>query len=190
MKSTASRLPVAIFLIAACCLSAGANAQDSKKTLATKLAQMQLKAEGPGLADQLTSSAMQPLLENWSQRLDETVPPARQKDVREKLDIELRKFNDNTHKAIEAQLGKAADAALVPVFIEKFSEDELKAVIAYMESPVYAKFRALGPDAANAWAQKVVEATRTTVENNIKSFDTAANKIIGAPADAGSGNKK
>jgi hypothetical protein len=51
---------------------------------------------------------------SWSQRLDETVPPARQKDVRDKLDVELKKFAENTHKAVEAQVGKAAESALVP----------------------------------------------------------------------------
>ena len=96
---------------------------DAKKALATKLAQLQLKTDGATMADQLTGSAVQPIVAGWSQRLDETVPPARQKDVRDKLDVELKKFADNTHKAVEAQVGKSAEAALVPIFTEKLSED-------------------------------------------------------------------
>jgi len=116
---------------------------DAKKALATKLAQLQLKTDGAAMADQLTGSAVQPIVAGWSQRLDETVPPARQKDVRDKLDVELKKFADNTHKAVEAQVGKSAEAALVPIFMEKLSEDEMKTIIAYMESPASAKLQAL-----------------------------------------------
>ena len=84
MNATFSKLPIAIIFAAACAVSTGAIAQnDSKRALAVKLAQMQQKADGDAMAEQLTGTAVQPLLAGWSQRLDETVPPARQKDVRD-----------------------------------------------------------------------------------------------------------
>jgi len=180
-----AKLPVALVFAAACALSTGAIAQtDTKRALAVKLAQMQQKADGPAITEQLTNSAVQPLLVGWSRRLDETVPPARQQDVRDKLTVELKKFADSTQKAIEAQSAKAAEAALVPVFMDKLTEDEMKTIIAYMESPVSAKFQALGVDAGNAWAQRIVDATKATVETNAKSFEAAANRIVSAVATA------
>ena len=188
MRAIFSRIPVAIVLVAACAASTGALAQsDSKRALATKLAQIQAKADSAALAGQLTDSAVGPVLSGWSQRLDETVPPARQKDVRDKLDVELKKFADNTHKAIDAQVSKAAESALVPLFMDKLSEDEMKTIIAYMESPAAVKFQSLSADAGNAWAQKVIDATRPTVEANVKSFDATASKIVGVPAAAPGG---
>ena len=160
---------------------------DAKKALATKLAQLQLKTDGATMADQLTGSAVQPIVAGWSQRLDETVPPARQKDVRDKLDVELKKFADNTHKAVEAQVGKSAEAALVPIFMEKLSEDEMKTIIAYMESPASAKLQALGADATDAWAKRIIEATRSQVEAGAKTFESAANRIVGAAGGSRSG---
>lgn len=182
MKTSLSKLSATALFVALCAVSTGASAQDAKKTLATKLAQMQAKSDGAAMANQLTADAVQLPLSTWSQRLDESVPPARQKDVRDKLDVELKKFADNTHKAIEAQVGKAAETALVPLFMDKLSEDEMKTIIAYMESPAALKFQGLSADAGNAWAQKVIDATRTTVETNVKSFDAAATKIVGVPA--------
>jgi len=182
LKTSLSKLSATALFVALCAVSTGASAQDAKKTLATKLAQMQAKSDGAAMANQLTADAVQLPLSTWSQRLDESVPPARQKDVRDKLDVELKKFADNTHKAIEAQVGKAAETALVPLFMDKLSEDEMKTIIAYMESPAALKFQGLSADAGNAWAQKVIDATRTTVETNVKSFDAAATKIVGAPA--------
>jgi len=182
LKTSLSKLSATALFVALCAVSTGASAQDAKKTLATKLAQMQAKSDGAAMANQLTADAVQLPLSTWSQRLDESVPPARQKDVRDKLDVELKKFADNTHKAIEAQVGKAAETALVPLFMDKLSEDEMKTIIAYMESPAAVKFQSLSGYAGNAWAQKVIDATRSTVEANVKSFDAAATKIVGAPA--------
>ena len=178
----------AITYIAACAISTGASAQnDAKRALAVKLAQMQQKADGPALAEQLTASAVQPLLVGWSQRLDESVPPARQKDVRDKLDVELKKFAESTEKAVEGQVAKAAEAALVPIFMEKLTEDDMKTIIAYMESPVSAKFQALGPEASNAWAKRVVDATKSQVESSAKSFDAAASRIVGSAGGSAGG---
>lgn len=199
MKTSFPKLSATVLFVALCAVTTGASAQDAKKAMATKLAQMQAKSDGAALANQLTADAVQLPLSAWSQRLDESVPPARQKDVRDKLDVELKKFADNTHKAIEAQVSKAAETALVPLFMDKLSEDEMKTVIAYMESPAAIKFQSLSADAGNAWAQKVIDATRSTVEANVKSFDAAATKIVGAPATppagapangAASGSKK
>ena len=163
---------------------------DGKRALATKLAQIQLKADSAALAEQLTATAVQPVLANWSQRLDETVPPAKQKEVRDKLDVELKKFADSTHKTVEAQVGKAGEAALVPIFMEKLTEDEMKTIIAYLESPVSTKFQALGPEATNAWAKRVIDATRSSVEAGAKNFDTAANRIVSASTGSSNGGKK
>jgi hypothetical protein len=186
VRAIFSRIPVAIVLVAACAASTGALAQsDSKRALATKLAQIQAKADSAALAGQLTDSAVGPVLSGWSQRLDETVPPARQKDVRDKLDVELKKFAESTYKTVEAQTGKAAEAALVPIFMEKLSEDELKTIITYLESPVSAKFQALGPDATNAWAKRVIDATKPAVESGAKNFDSAATRIVNAAGSGG-----
>ena len=160
---------------------------DAKRALANKLVQLQLKTDGPAITDQLTNSAVQPIVAGWSQRLDETVPPARQKEVRDKLDVELKKFADSTHKSIEAQVGKAAEAAMVPIFMEKLSEEEMKTIIAYMESPASAKLQALGADATDAWAKRIIEATRSQVEAGAKTFESAANRIVGAAGGSGSG---
>ena len=192
MKSNFSQLGFAIFFAASLAISTPASAQnDAKRALAVKLAQLQVKSDGGAIAEQLTASAVQPLLASWSQRLDETVPPARQKEVRDKLDVELKKFADNTQKSIEAQVAKSGEAAMVPVFMEKLTEDELKTIITYLESPVSAKFLALGPDATNAWAKRVIDATKPAVEGGARNFDAAATRIVGAATGAsGSAPKK
>ncbi|WP_028602758.1 hypothetical protein [Ottowia thiooxydans] len=187
-----AQLPLAVIFALSCAVAMPAAAQgaDAKRTLATKISQIQQKSDSGAMAEQLTASAVQPVIAAWSQRLDETVPPARQKEVRDRLDVELKKFAETTQKAIESQTAKAADATLVPMLMEKLSEDELKTIVTYLESSAAAKFQALGSDATNAWAKKVIDNTRTSVENAAKSFDAAANRIVGAPGAPAAGTKK
>ena len=72
----------------------------------------------------------------------------------------------------------------MPLFVERLSEDELKTIIAYMESTASRKFQELGADAANAWAQRVVDATKDRVEADVEAFNASARKIVGVPAPA------
>ena len=189
MKKSIQQTSAVLVLSALCALPFAAHAQDSKRALAVKLAQIQIKNDSEALSEQLVASAAQPLIGGWSQRLDESVPPARQKDVRDKLDVELKKYVENTRKTVEGQVNKSAEAVLVPIYMEKFSEEELKTVVAYLESPVSTKFQTTAAEATQAWAKKVVDSTKSSVESGAKSFDAAATKIVnGAGGSAAKSN--
>lgn len=135
---------LAALTLAVCALPFAAHAQDAKaddakKALAVKLAQIQQKNDSVQLAHQLVNAVAQPVIATWSQNIDQNVPADKQKDVREKLDVELKKLLDATGKTVEAQAAKTAESALVPVYMEKLSADELKTIVAYLESPASAK---------------------------------------------------
>ena len=58
MKITFTRVPAALLLVASCAVSTSALAQnDAKRALATKLAQIQLKADGAAMAKLWASEA-------------------------------------------------------------------------------------------------------------------------------------
>jgi hypothetical protein len=143
---------------------------------------MQQKNESNSMANQLTDSAVQPLFAKWVEQLRARVPADKQKDVGDQLNVELKKFGDSTHQLVQAQATKTAQDALVPVFMDKLSEDELKTIVTYWQTPASAKFAAMSNDAANAWGQKIIEGTQATVEGYIKTFDDAAEKIVNAAA--------
>ncbi|MDR2129051.1 MAG: hypothetical protein LBP52_08305 [Burkholderiaceae bacterium] len=195
MKSL-KQIPAVMLLAAACTLSLSAAAQqqqaqasDNKRAMAVRLAQQYVKSDIENMTSQLTGAAVQPVMAKWLQQLDANVPPAKQKDVADKLDVELRKYSDNTYKAIEAQVGKAAESALVPLFMEKLSEDELKTIVTYMESSAAAKVRSIGEEASTAWVEKVIGLTRASVEGGAKAFDAAATKILDAATAAAPAKK-
>lgn len=181
----------ALLLTAACLVAMAAQAQQSKQELASRLAQLQVRIDGEAIAEQLADQAVQPLVAAWSERLHE-MPGERQTSAAEQLDAELEKFKASARQAIGASLPAAAEAALAPIFMERLTEDDLKVVIAYMESPASGKMQALGGDASNAWAAAVVDSTRGRVETSLQAFDAAAARIVTAaspPRDGRPGQK-
>ena len=124
----------------------------------------------------------QPLIVKWTQQLKAQVAPDQETEVRAQLDTALSTFTDQTRQNINSALDQTASKALVPIFMDKLSTDEMKTIVAFMKSPASAKFQALGPDATNAWAQAVVDATHEQIAKSADTFDAEAEKIVTAAA--------
>lgn len=173
-------------------LSTLANAQaDPKLEWATKVVALQQGPELERLVDQLADSTTQELLQNWSPKLEATVPADKQQRVKEQLNVELKKYFDDVSAAIGAKVNKVSSEALVPAYMEKFTLEELKQVAAFFESPAIKKYQAVTPELGNAFLTKLVDATRAEVVARGKQFDDVAAKILGStdakPAPAAKG---
>lgn len=176
MKKLAQTLfPLALTLSLA---STPALAQN-KQQLATKLAQLQVQMDGEAMTQQLTATAVGPMVVKWSQRIQESVPEDKQRDVSNRLDQELEKLANGTEEAVKNQLQKAANDVLVPMYMEKLTEDEMRTVISYLESPVSEKFQVLSGETTEAWAQKIVEVTESQVKTKVDAFEASAIGIVG-----------
>lgn len=152
-------------------------ATEGQRQLASKLVDLQRGPDMERMVFQLTAEAVQPLISKWGPKL-ETMPKAKQEKAREQLNAELKTLGDNTRKLIEAQMNKSADSALLPAYIERFSESEMKELLAAFESPAFKKYQKLTAELGDIWVKSVVQNTMSTVKENGKAFDTAAEKII------------
>lgn len=177
-RSAAVACTVAVAALA----TAPAYAQDAaRKELATRIVNLQKSHDMDALIAQLASSATETVVSTWLPKLD-TVPQNRQKAAADQLDAELKKFNEDNVRTIKAKNDRVSVDVLVPVYAERFTTDELRQLVAFMESPVIKKYYAANPQLANMLAQKLVEATRADVEARIKAFDARAAQIIGTAA--------
>ena len=182
-------------VIAACAVSlafGGAFAQGdaAKKELAAKLVAQQT-SDLDQLSAQLTNNAVAPMLAKWAPRLQSEVAESRRKEVADKLNEELNRFRDDTYAIIKGKTGKASAEALTPLYVERFSDDELKQLTAIFESPVFKKLQATAPELQKALIQKLVEDSRGEVQTRTAAFDAAAAKLIAADsAKKGAPKKK
>ena len=170
-----------IFVVAsfAFVLTARAQTTDTKLDWANKAVAIQQSLALELLAKQLADGATQDVLQNWGPKLQSGVAPAKMEQAKNSLNVELKKYFDDVSKTIDAKLNKASAAALVPAYMERFSLDELKQLVAFFESSTIKKYQAVAPELGNIFIKQLIEETRADVAARTKQFDDAATKIIG-----------
>ena len=101
------------------------------------------------------------------------------------LQAEVKKYTDEAVPLVRDRAVKLAPSTIGAVLDEKFTEEELKQLVALIESPVYAKFQMLGNDMQRALTQKLIAETRPLIEPKVKALEQAIARrlgLTGAPA--------
>jgi hypothetical protein len=110
----------------------------------------------------------------------QTQLPAERRDAAMKtIDAEARKYLDEVMPLLRERASALAPGVLGPLLEEKFSEEELRQLIAWLQSPVYKKYQEVAPAMQKALAQKVVSETRGTVEPKLKALEGRISAALG-----------
>lgn len=177
------RICVLAVALAASGLTHAADASAAKKELVKKALQLQQ----PGIEGVGNMLAMQPaqqMLQAAGQQAGR-IPADQREKVGKEIQEEARKFYEDVAPALRAAAVKQAPATLGAALEDKLSEDELKTLVAWLESPVSKKYQQLSGEAQSALVQKVVTETKPTVEPKLKALNESIAKKLGLPpADA------
>ena len=167
--------------ISALALSGAAQAQtaDPKLEWATKAVALQQGPELERLVSQLAESSSQDIVQSWGVKLRTDVPKEKVEQTAQSLNAELKKYNDDVTKIISSKVNKASADSLIPVYMARFSLDELKQLVAFFESPAVKKYQAAAPELGNVFVNQLIMETRSDVNARAKQFDDAAAKIVG-----------
>ena len=189
------KLLTAIALTAmALSITAQAQTPDPKLEWATKAVALQQGPELERLVNQLADSASQDVVQSWGVKLRNDVPKDKMDQTAQSLNGELKKYYDDVSKIISNKVNKASADSLIPVYMSRFSLDELKQLVAFFESPAVKKYQAAAPELGNVFVNQLIMETRADVNARAKQFDDAAAKIVGtapkAPAAAASDKSK
>jgi hypothetical protein len=150
----------------------------AKKDLVARI----LKGQQPGIEAMARNLAEQPAMElmrNVSNALPARVAKDKQEAVAKDIQGDVQKYLAETVPVVQARAVKLAPSTIGALLEEKFSEDELKQVVAIIESPVYSKFQRLGDDMQKALIEKLVVDMRPTVEPKVRTLEEAVAKRLG-----------
>ncbi|MCM5678056.1 DUF2059 domain-containing protein [Schlegelella sp. S2-27] len=172
-------LAAPLLALAALSVSLSATAQ-SKKELVQKLLQLQQ----PGIESIARTVAQRPaiaLMQDAAQVLQTQVPADKRQEVAKTIEGDLKKYADDVVPTVQKRAVALAPVKLGPVLEEKFTEDELKQVIAWLESPVSKKYQQVVPELESTLAQALVDDTRSSVEPKLKQLQQTIRKRLGLP---------
>jgi len=170
-------LRLALLILA---LAAGSAHAQSKKELVAKV--VQLHQEGiENVGRVIASQTSQQMLQAAGQAL-QRVAENKREAVGKEIQDDVKKFYDEVEPLLKKRAVELAPATVGAAYEEKFSEDELKLVIAWLESPVSRKYAEMDRTQGNALAEKVVADTRPTIEPKLKALEAVVAKRLGVPA--------
>lgn len=149
-----------------------------KKDLAARIIKLQQPAV-EGLARSLVEQPAADLMERAALALPQRVAPDKRESTARDIQADVKKFVDDTVPLVRERAIKLAPASAGTLLEEKFTEDELRQVVAVLESPAFIKFQQIGPEMKNALLERLLADTRGTVEPKIKALERSISKRLG-----------
>jgi hypothetical protein len=182
-----ARAAVFSTLAGAACLSLAqstpAVVSPAKKELVQKLITLQ-QSGFEGLARTLAQQSVAPIGQQADAFLQTRIAPEQRDALVKEVQAEFNKYGEDVGPLLRDRALKLAPGVVSPVLEEKFSEDELKQVIAALESPGFRKYMQITPELQRALGQKLVADTQAQVEPKLKALEQTIGKKLNAAATA------
>lgn len=149
----------------------------TKKELVARVLQLQqpgIEALGRGMLEQPVTQLMQ----SADAVLRQRVPADKREALAREIQSDIRRFMDETTPVMREQAMKVAPQTIGAVLEEKMTEDELRQVIALLESPVQRKFQSLQAEMVRAHAEKLVQGTRDVIQPKAQALQQSVEKRL------------
>lgn len=95
------------------------------------------------------------------------------------VEADIKKYVDEAVPVVRERAIKLAPSTIGVAMEEKFTEDELKQLVAWLESPINKKYAQFGPEIQNSFTQKLVAEARPTIEPKIQALETKVRATLG-----------
>jgi uncharacterized protein len=172
-------LRLALIALSALAFTVGPAQAQNKKELVAKV--LQLHQQGiENIGRVIAGQTSQQMLQAAGQAMPRVAADKREavgKDIQD----EVKKFYDEVEPMLKKRAVELAPATVGAAYEEKFSEDELKVIVSWLESPVSRKYAEIDRAQGNALAEKVVADTRPAIEPKLKALEAAVAKRLGVP---------
>ena len=165
----------------------------AKNELVVKILQLQRGAI-EGIATVLAQQPAHQMMQGASVALQSRVAPDKREAVAKEIQADLKKYVDDVVPLLREKAVKMAPTTIGTLLEEKFTEDELRQLIAIMESPVNKKFSQMNGELQKSLGEKLVADSRAVVEPKVKALEATIAKRLGitpqgapGPGPSGSG---
>ena len=161
--------------------SAPAPGSAAKKELVQKV----LMLQQPGIENIARTLVEQPagqMMQAAGRALQQQVSAEKREGVGKAIEADVKKYVDESYPTVRERAVKIAPSTIGAVLEEKFNEDELKTLVAWLESPVNKKYLQLGPEMQNVFMQKLVAEVRPALDPKLQALEGKVRAALGVPA--------
>ena len=177
MHKKLPKLLVAI-LFALPLMAVQAQSTPAKKALVARI----LKVQQPGIEGMSRSMAERPaiaLMDRAGPALAERVAADKREAVGKEIQADVKKYLDEAVPLVTSRAVRLAPTTVGPFLEEKFTEEELKEVAAFLESPAINKFQQLSGEMQKVLLEKVLADTKGVIEPKVVALEQSVSKRLG-----------
>lgn len=155
-----------------------------------ELLQRLMVLQQPGIENLARNLVEQPAVQimQFAGQAIQQLPTEKREPVGKGIEGAIKQYVDETVPSVRDRAIKLAPSSIGVAMEEKFSEDELKQLVAWLESPVNKKYAQLAPEMQTAFTQKLVAESRSFVEPRVQALEAKVRSSLGtgsAPAASG-----
>lgn len=166
--------------------AAQAESVATKKELVTKL--MRLQQPAVELAAQaLAEQPAKQMLQQAGVALQTRVDPDKREFVAQEIQADIRRYVDDAVPLVRERALRLAPLTIGALMHERFSETELRQLIAIIESPVNRKYLQMGGEMHRALMDRLVDEMKVTIEPKVKLLEQSMIKSLNLHAIAAPG---
>jgi hypothetical protein len=167
--------------------SAAAPSSPAKKELVQRVVRLQQPGID-GLARQLVEQPAAQMAQQAQMALQQRIAPDKREAVGRELQGDIKKYVDETTPVVRERVSKVVPPVLATMFDEKFTEDELKTLAVWLESPVSHKFQQALGEVQRTVLEKVAPEVSPLIEPKAKALQQSMISRLGLqqPGQAGS----
>jgi uncharacterized protein len=164
-----------------------ATSSPAKKELVSKILSLQ-QGGIEALSRSMTEQPAVQIMQQAGQVL-QRMPAERRDAVARDIEADLRKYVEDTVPMVRDKAVKLAPSTIGALLEERFSEDELKQIVALLESPVNRKFQSMTGDMQRAISEKLVAEAKADVEPRLQALQKTVAKRLGMTPEPGNGGE-
>jgi len=182
-------LATALIAFAACGGAGTAVAQTSpatpsspaKKELVQRLMRLQ-QSDVEGFARTVVERPAAQMMREAGMALQQQGAPQDKREAAARaIDAEVKKYVDEAYPIVRDRALKLAPSTIGSVFEAKMTEEELRQLIAWLESPTAKKYQSLAADLRNNFSQKLVADMPAILDPKLMALDGKIRTILGLP---------
>ena len=156
-------------------------ASPAKKELVQRLMRLQ-QSDVEGFARTVVERpAAQMMREAGLALQQQQAPQEKREPAARAIEAEVKKYVDEAYPIVRDRALKLAPSTIGPIFEAKMTEDELKQLVGWLESPTAKKYQSLAVDLRNNFSQKLIAEMPPILDPKLMALDGRIRTILGVP---------
>ena len=162
--------------------AASAPSSPAKKALVQRILTLQ-QAEVETFARGVVERPAAQMMREAGLAIQQQVPPEKREAAGHAIEAEVKKYVDESYPLVRERALKIAPSTIGAVLEARMTEEELRTLLAWLDSPTNKKYQQVALDVRNAFAQKLLAEMPALLDPKLQALDGRIRVILGvAPA--------